>query len=126
VSFRVADGLPELWDPASGGIAGSAWFTQRNGRTEMPVSLDGSGSTFVVFRKSGREVSVDEVLRDGAKLTPSDLIVLREGDGIKALVSENGQYSLRFTDGSEKSFAVIDVPGPVVVKSGIEKEISLR
>jgi hypothetical protein len=51
-SFRIEGRLPELWDPVSGEIHDAAAFSQRDGRTIVPLALLPNGSMFVVFRRS--------------------------------------------------------------------------
>lgn len=50
-SFRIADRIPELWDPESGEIADARSWSADNGVTHVPLALDQAGSIFVVFRK---------------------------------------------------------------------------
>ena len=50
-SFRVGGKAVELWDPATGATA-PASYTVAEGRTEVPLTLDPYGSTFVVFRRA--------------------------------------------------------------------------
>ena len=50
-SFRVGSKAVELWDPATGSIA-PASYAVAEGRTEVPLTLDPYGSTFVVFRRA--------------------------------------------------------------------------
>jgi len=49
-SFRVAGKTPEIWVPTSGEIIRETEFAYVDGRTEMPLRLDGSESLFIVFR----------------------------------------------------------------------------
>jgi len=50
-SFRVKDGLPELWDPLLGTVRALPEFTRVGGMTRVPLRLERNGSCFVVFRK---------------------------------------------------------------------------
>ena len=47
-SLRVAGHKPELWNADTGTIAAAVAFTQRDGRTQVPLHLDASESIFVV------------------------------------------------------------------------------
>ena len=51
VTFRIAGKQPELWDAVSGRHRDAAAFTQRDGRTTVPLEFPPYGSLFVVFRK---------------------------------------------------------------------------
>jgi hypothetical protein len=50
-SFRAGGKAVELWDPATGATT-PASYTVAEGRTEVPITLDPYGSTFVVFRRA--------------------------------------------------------------------------
>jgi hypothetical protein len=50
-SFRVGGKAAELWDPATGATT-PATYVAAEGRTEVPLTLDPYGSTFVVFRRA--------------------------------------------------------------------------
>ena len=50
-SFRLAGKVVELWDAATGETTPASW-TASNDRTEVPLSLDPYGSTFVVFGRA--------------------------------------------------------------------------
>jgi hypothetical protein len=49
--FRVSGRQPELWDPLTGRIWEARAFSQRDGRTIVPLEFTPYGSIFVVFRK---------------------------------------------------------------------------
>lgn len=53
-SFRVDGKVPEIWLPVSGEIIRETEFFRADGRTQMPLCLDGSESLFVVFRDGDR------------------------------------------------------------------------
>jgi hypothetical protein len=50
-TFRVGGRQPELWDPVTGQTRHAAAFSQRDGRTTVPLEFDPRGSVFVVFRR---------------------------------------------------------------------------
>jgi hypothetical protein len=64
-SFRVAGLQPELWDAETGSIQQAPLWRDRNGRTEVDLSLGAEKSVFVVFRKKAasadRLVSIEAV-----------------------------------------------------------------
>lgn len=49
-TFRVSGKAPELWDPLSGGIRPLPEFSERDGRTIVPLRFEPHGSLFVVFQ----------------------------------------------------------------------------
>jgi hypothetical protein len=50
-TFRVTGKAPELWDPVRGVMRPAAGWSQRDGRTTLPLQFAPYGSMFVVFRK---------------------------------------------------------------------------
>lgn len=50
-SFRITGKQPELWDAATGEVRLARAFQIENGLTHLPLKLDPSGSTFVIFRQ---------------------------------------------------------------------------
>jgi len=64
--FRVSGKVPELWHPDSGATESAPAFSEKDGRTVVPLKFDPAGSVFVIFRKPS--VGVDAVVsatRDG-------------------------------------------------------------
>jgi len=53
-TFRVEQGIPELWDPITGEIRPLPEYKHQDGLTTVPVELDAHQSYFVVFPKSGK------------------------------------------------------------------------
>ena len=56
-TFRVTGKAPELWHPETG-KSEPVSFTIANGRTTVPLNLEGWGSVFVVFDKSTNKTSL--------------------------------------------------------------------
>jgi alpha-L-rhamnosidase/Glycosyl hydrolases family 2, sugar binding domain len=50
--FRINGKQPELWHPVTGTTRILTEFTQKNGVTTVPLTLDGLESVFIVFRKN--------------------------------------------------------------------------
>jgi len=70
-SVRVAGRQPEIWDPVTGEVWDAMGWKVSGARTEVEVSLGESGSTFLVFRRTG----VPHVVKKG--------VVRRELETIK-------------------------------------------
>jgi hypothetical protein len=51
-TFRVRDLAPELWDAVSGEHHFAAAYSEKEGRTTVPLPLDPCGSRFVIFREA--------------------------------------------------------------------------
>jgi hypothetical protein len=49
--FRISGFQPELWDALTGEIRGAKAFTQKDGLTTVPLTLEPYGALFVVFNK---------------------------------------------------------------------------
>lgn len=49
-TFRVTGKQPELWNPVTGEIRAATAFTQKDGRTTVPLQFNPRESVFVVFR----------------------------------------------------------------------------
>ena len=55
-TFRVRGKTPELWWPDSGRIEPAAMFRQCGGLTQVELTLEASGSVFVLFRRDTPQV----------------------------------------------------------------------
>jgi hypothetical protein len=81
-SLRMGGRKPWLWNADSGSITEAAAFTQRDGRTHIPLHLDTSESIFIVF---GESIGAD-VNGSPASNTP----------GLESLASLDGPWTVRF------------------------------
>ena len=70
VTFRIGGRQPEFWNPLTGERSDAAAFTQENGRTHIPISLDPYGSVFVVFRKPIAALAKGAARDNETKVTP--------------------------------------------------------
>jgi len=111
-SFRVADRIPELWHADTGATERPAQFTQANGRTEIPVTLDGLGSVFVVFRQPTKGFDpVAELKGPG-----TDARVVRDAAGAVQLVATaNGDWQIQRASGKRQEIKITRVPAPQTV-----------
>jgi hypothetical protein len=121
LSFRVGGREPEIWHPDSGEIKLTALFVADGDRTRVTLSLDATGSAFVVFRRNASGASIADAEKDGVKLVPaqtvSPLEVERHGKNFRALVAEAGNYTLTDTGGRKMHFAA-KLPAPLTVEGG--------
>ena len=51
-SFRVSGRRPEIWNPVDGSRREATAFTQKNGRTVVPLEFGPNGSFFILFGES--------------------------------------------------------------------------
>jgi hypothetical protein len=60
-SFRIKGKIPELWDPMTGNRMRAPLYSVGDGVTKVKISLEGRGSIFVVFARSGaQQYAVEE------------------------------------------------------------------
>ena len=83
-AFRVAGRAPELWSPETGHSERAGIYESKDGVTRVSLTLEPSGSVFVVFRKNaGAGDSIVQVRREGktllsAALAPRPHIAVRQ------------------------------------------------
>jgi len=123
-AFRVTGKQPELWWPDSGHVRPASAFEIQDGVTSLPLSLEPSGSLFVVFRKPVTEgQQVARVLRDGQLIYPTP--VAQEVAGKEAMnppgldlargeIWQSGAYELQSTAGRRRQIQV-SLPEPQIV-----------
>lgn len=146
-SFRVKEGIPEIWDPMSGEIIKPILYRHENGNTIVSMYLDPEGSAFVIFRKEARETVEQEphitnLKKESLSLFPvSDLNPVRTSVPINfyennsiiyAEVFEPGTYSLTWSTGFKQELKVEnfenikEIKGPWEISFGndIQKSIN--
>lgn len=75
-SFRAGRRAPEIWNPVTGQHAEtSPYRVEDSGRISLPLTLDVSGSTFVVFRRI--LIAPDEQVRASPVVAPLEPVVIR-------------------------------------------------
>jgi hypothetical protein len=70
-SFRAGNRTPEFWDPMTGKIRTALDFRYAGDRTEMNVSLEPYGSTFVVFGSARKGPAARRAAAGTAKALPA-------------------------------------------------------
>lgn len=110
-SFRIGDRVPELWHPDTGKIEVLAQFTQKDGRTDVPIALDPQGSTFVVFRKPSKKLdSVSSIEPAGAKA-----VINMDAKRMQLESETSGTYSVTYASGKETTVKVPALGKPLGV-----------
>jgi len=74
--FRVEGRQPELWDALSGEIREAKAFSQQNGRTTIPLTLDPYGSIIVLFNRK-----IDTTLQGNEKTNYPGFTTVQELEG---------------------------------------------
>jgi hypothetical protein len=75
LSLRVANKIPEMWDPMTGETYQCSQYTCENGRTNLSLRLEPNGSYFIVLRKA-----INTASRKGKNW--SDFKTVRSVDGV--------------------------------------------
>ena len=90
--FRVQGMQPEIWNPMTGKIEKAGQYEESNGFTKMPVSLDPSGSIFVVFRPENKvSVSVKRLICNGEQVNTD--ISQNNKKGFEMNLAQAGKYN---------------------------------
>ena len=72
-NFRVKGLWPELWNPQTGDMSPLAIYEETAAGISIPLRLEASGSTFVVFRPQAKPFdSVESFTHDGQPVAPSN------------------------------------------------------
>jgi len=111
-SFRITGRVPELWHPDTGKMETVAQFTQKNGRTELPIQLDPLGSVFVVFRKPVGDFHAITSLKPAGAMA-----IVNPETGIIQLSSEAaGPVEIKFSSGKKTTVNFPALAKPLSVK----------
>ncbi len=131
-AFRVTGKLPELWSPDTGRIERAGVYEDKDGVTRVALTLEPSGSVFVVFRQAGQAGDpVVQVRREGKVLLSAapiplpKLIVRQARYGVLDDPSRTGDVTLkvqRKADALDFTFPVTAMaeggdPAPNTVKT---------
>ena len=118
--FRVADKVPEVWDPLTGQIERPAVYRQDDGRTHLPLALEPTGSRFVVFRDELPKLRVATVRRNEGSILPDPEEVIEEqpaarlfvsrGGALKMVVRKAGRCEVRTSEGKTTTVNVKVIP----------------
>lgn len=125
--FRVADRVPEIWDPSDGTVKQCVQFRKGEDRTQLPLRLPPYGSLFVVFRRHDAEpVHVIDVLIDGREVfapmgeavdpVPVAEILPDTGRQIQLQAWTAGRYELTLASGRQQTVDIADVPEPRLIQ----------
>ena len=137
--FRVAGKVPELWSPETGRIERAGVYEEKDGVTRIALTLEPSGSVFVIFRQhSAGGDPIVQVRREGKTLLsaspePAPKVTVRQARyGVlddPARTRDVTAKVQRKADAGEHSFPVTamawgDDPAPNVVKT-LEVDFSI-
>lgn len=112
--FRVQGMQPEIWNPMTGEIVKAAQYEAGDGFVKMPLSLEATGSVFVVFHPENKvKTSVKNLLLNGKATNVN--ITQNDNGGFEMNVGEAGEYELIRSDGQRHTFKVKRITPPVVL-----------
>lgn len=110
--FRVSGKAPVFWHPDDGTTVPQSVYTSHEDHTAVPVYLPAYGSVFVVFKKADKRGQVEGIERDGENIYPfspgpqtGDSRFVSTGKD-KIALEKPGNYVVRFSDHSEKTFSL--------------------
>ncbi len=97
--FRVSGKKPELWDALTGEIRQAKAFSQQDGLTTLPLTLEPYGTVFVVFHtkmnkdkpgtekrdypdfKTIQDIAGDEMFPHNKQLTHTNIVLINDFRG---------------------------------------------
>ena len=113
--FRVAGKQPEVWHPDTGQIERTAFWSEQNSRTTLPLRFDPAGSLFLVFRDTSRGTdSITAATRNGRAEPWLDATITASGH-VRLLAAKAGKYKLKTASGKTLQAELKELPGPVIV-----------
>lgn len=120
--FRVANKMPEYWNPLTGTVSECVVYENNTQSTKLPLNLEKQGSVFVVFRNAVAKKHITNLIIDTENYFPllntsvERKVTIDFADN-KLYTSENGKYVAAFSNGSKKSFVVQRSQKPLEIKS---------
>ena len=110
LSFRIANKIPELWNPMTGEIIKKADFINEGNITKTSIKLDAGESVFVVFREASSNLETVTEFHENIDFS------LTSDNKISAKVLENGEYTMPLSSGKIWKTNVSDIPKPFKIE----------
>ena len=110
LSFRIANKIPESWNPMTGEIIKKADFTNDDTITKTSVKLDAGESVFVVFREDSSNLETVTESYENIDFSLTDT------NRISAKVLKNGQYTMPLSSGKIWKTNVSNIPKPFKIE----------
>ncbi|HYG19053.1 MAG TPA: glycosyl hydrolase, partial [Ohtaekwangia sp.] len=112
VTFRVSGMVPELWDPNTGETITIRSYQAHAEGTQMPLSLEGYGSCFIVFRKAANPENVSALKLNDHDLfsTATNTVDLRHAG--KGLLSTSAG-TWHWTAGGRQNSRTVNLPAAI-------------
>ncbi|MFC1766048.1 glycosyl hydrolase [Planctomycetota bacterium] len=113
-SFRTTGHIPELWHADSGRMERQIRFSQADGRTSLPVTLEANGSVFVVFRETSQGV---DPVRNVTGPNPAQLCLKTSGE-VQLTAANNGSYQIERISGAQQQVEIKQIQSPIIMGGG--------
>nr|WP_299070427.1 glycosyl hydrolase [uncultured Allomuricauda sp.] len=113
-SFRVANKIPELWNPMDGSITKMAQFKNEGNSTVTDIELNTGESVFVVFREEASDIESIH--------TPVDdvLFTLSKENKLQANTATIGNYDVQLSSGKTWEVSIKNIPEPIDISKNWE------
>jgi hypothetical protein len=102
IDFRVSGKQPELWQPENGNRQDIKTFTGNGAVTTIPMTLEGEGSCFIIFRKpmtTGNSKSMQHAVNSNQKIVHTEKGTRFLADDVK-LISTPWEVRYAFQTGT--------------------------
>ncbi|WP_016957766.1 glycosyl hydrolase [Catenovulum agarivorans] len=112
-------GQPQAWDAVTGSIRNIGQYSIENGRLVTPLSLQGLGSTFIVFEKSASATIQPTAVKQISKQNKATWLptALYKQNQLIVDIPENGEYQVQFTNGDSQVVKLVDLPAPLTLRA---------
>ena len=110
-AFRISGRVPEIWNAENGMISDAPVYQEAEGKTVLPLSLENSGSIFIVFRRPSTQPHLVEATwspTNLAKATAYDLI--QDNGRIFLSAPSAGMLTATAMDGKAMSVTIPEPP----------------
>ncbi len=118
--FRIKGKTPELWDPVTGKVEEIIVFREEGEYTIIPLHFNPAESKFIVFRNDKPRKHIIQIKKDNQSLFPGNvfgaqefpfLTIEQHNNNREAIVYEQGEYVLTWSDGTKNKISVKAKPG---------------
>jgi hypothetical protein len=109
VTFRVSGRRPQLCDPDTGEVENPALWTPLGRRTRVSLSLDPSGSAFVLFAEPASVPPITAISGAGREAVR----LIERGGQVDAIVPRPGAWRVQRSQGGLQRLEVDEIPAAI-------------
>lgn len=110
LTFRIANMIPELWDPYTGKIEDYAFGNPDVHATTLQITLPASGSMFVIFRKKAAKAEFVKSFKKPDEPYSLKSSIGTDNDKLYLMAATNGQYEVETRSGKKAKLKLTDLP----------------